>query len=298
MTDSLSTLLDLFYEREFLWGVALGAIALGVVVTTYLLRRQAPWALLTAVAVIVGLPLIDQTRRPLVLGVVVLAAGGWLLDRAAARIDATGVRVAGWAIVVVGGILIGLATPADSARWIAPAAVIVTIALGALLARWNQMAEAEWLGSMFAIAAFGTWTTVPDTELARLLLGVAVVTSVGTIRPIHARVTTAGALALAGVFAWLPTIGGAPRPASIIGAWTCVGMIAVLPVVRHRWSDRSTIPVWQVLALHAAIALVGARVIGLWTWAIPAVLASTGLFFVTIAAVRWSGSSDRRAARR
>ena len=297
MTESLSTLIDLFSTRQFMWGVALGAIGLVLVAAAHLVNRRAPWALVVAAAVVVGLPLIDEHSRRIVAAAVVLAVGGWLLDRAAVS-DGWTVRAAGRTTVVVGGGLIGFAAPGGSARWIVVAAMVVAIIFGALLAEWNDMAESEWLGSMFAMAAFGTWTTVPDTELARLLFGVALVMGIATVRPLRARVTHAGAFALAGVYAWLPTIGGAPRPASIIGAWTCVGLIAVLPVVRHRWPHRSHVPVWQSLGLQAVIALVGARVIGLWTWALPALAASALLFLLATGALWWLASSDRPAVRR
>lgn len=298
MSESLSTLFDLFSQDQFRWGVALGALGLATVAVIGLLGGRAPWGLIVAVAVVTGLPLIDDDQGSLVGEVAVLAAGGWLIDRRWAGTAGRVAPIAGWVTVAAGAALIGLAVPDDATGWIAPAAVLVTLGFGALLARWSDDAEAAWLGPIFAITAFGAWTTVPDTELARLLLGVAAVMSVGTVRPLSGRVTGAGAFALAGVVAWLPAVGGVPRPASIIGAWACAGVIGLLPIVRYRWPDRSVAPMWRVVALHAGVAVVGARVIGLWTWAIPAVLASAALFAATFAALASMSSSEGHVVRR
>jgi len=174
--------------------------------------------------------------------------------------------------------------------------------LGALLSTWSTSTKLEWLGPLFAITAFAVWTTVPDTELARLLLGVSLPLALATLRPVSAGLTSAGAFALAGVFAWIPALGGESRPASIIGAWASIGMIALIPFAAALWPDRESPGLVSSFVLHSVLVLIAARVIGLWVWAVPAAFAALALYAAALAIVYALGmrtpASDRTDARR
>jgi hypothetical protein len=298
MNDSLSTLTDLLTERRFLTGAVLGALGLVALLVVKRVRTPALWAFVVAVATLVGIQHVDHVQVGVLVGVGLMAAGGVLIGGGSLSVPTSQRQWAGWVVVVAGAVVVALQRPTGSAPWFVPATALAAIVLGALLSRWGDVPEGPLLGPLFAITAFGVWTTVPDTEFSQVLLGVAVVMCVGTLRPIGATVTSGGSFALAGTFAWLTMIGGAGRPASIVGAWACIGMIAVIPLVRHWWPDHSAFTAWQVVAVQVAMVLVAARVIGLWTWAVPAVVAAGGLFLVAIIGVRRLGTTGDAAGDR
>ena len=132
---------------------------------------------------------------------------------------------------------------------------------------------------------------MPDTDLARLLLGVSLPLAVGTLPPVSAALTMPGSFALAGVLAWLPTLGGESRPASIVGAWASIGMIVLIPVATLLW-PRRRVTTLSMFALHAVVTLVAARVIGLWTWAVPAAIAAAFLYLAAMGATYWLGREE------
>jgi hypothetical protein len=290
MRESISTLLDLLTRSEFQTGLALGAIGLVVLALgTRAPDWARPWGLVTAVAVLIGAQMVDSQRLGLVTGVALMALGGWLAGPVKApRASSTSTvawRLLGWSSIAVGALLIPWRGQLNEDDWFFVATPVVAVGVGWVLSAWTASDRVRWLGPLFAVTSFAIWTTVPDTELARLLLGVSLPLAVATLSPISARLTNAGAFALAGVFAWVPALGGETRPASIIGAWTCIGMIAVVPVANVFWPERRPLGVISLFVLHAVLVLIAARVIGLWEWAVPAALAALVLYAATIALV-------------
>jgi MFS family permease len=280
--ESLDTLIDLLTREEFLVGLACGAAALLVVLAVPAHRRRTlfglGWGTATTVATLVGVQLIDGRRAGLVAGLVVMAVGGALTARS---VTARGLRALGWVLIVAGACLIPWRGQVDQDAWFFLATPIAAVLVGTGLAHWRTD-EQRWIGPFFALSAFGVWTTVPDTELARLLLGVSVPMALATLPPTSTRVTRAGAYALGGVFAWIPALGGEARPASIIGAWSAIGVIAALPAARAAARTRMVLSPWFLAGVHVLIVLVAARVIGLWTWAIPALIAAVALYLAAM----------------
>jgi hypothetical protein len=93
-------------------------------------------------------------------------------------------------------------------------------------------ADPRAVGIVIGGAAFAVWASVPDTEIARALLGATFVVSLAAVigeRPIF----TGPALgAFAGLFAWATMDGGSARVVSLFGAWLGLALMTVLGVDR------------------------------------------------------------------
>lgn len=299
MRESLSTLADLLTRSEFHVGLLIGAVALGILaVLPRLPSWWRAWGMAAAVATLVGVQVVEGRRLGLAGGIALLALGGWAVGHAS--IDPhrrhLGWSTVGWAAIVAGAAAIPWRGQVDESNWFFLGTPLVAVVVGVLLSRWATSTRLAWLGPLFAITAFAIWTTVPDTELARLLLGLSLPLAFATLPPIDARLTSAGAYALAGVFAWIPALGGESRPASIIGAWACIGVIALLPFAEAIWPDREHLGLTPTFVLHSVLVLIAARVIGLWVWSVPAALAALALYAAALTIVYLLGGRTRASA--
>jgi hypothetical protein len=90
---------------------------------------------------------------------------------------------------------------------------------------------------------------------------------------------------LGGAVVWVALWGGETRSGSVVGAWACIGMIALLPLASRLWGARG-IPIWQVVGLHIVAVIVAARVIGLWNRALFAAIGSALLAALLLALIR------------
>lgn len=238
------------------------------------------------VAVLTGTQIVDGRRVGLLIGVGLMALGGWIVGTCP-----TGSRsrlISGWSVAAVGAAVIPWRGQIDPDAWFFVATPIVALVYAGALSAWSASTALRWIGALTAITAFAIWTTVPDTDLARLLLGVAFPLAFGTLPPVSAAITASGGFAFAGVLAWLPTLGGEARPASIIGAWASIGMIVLIPVAARLWPRRQ-IRTSRMFVIHALVTLVAARVIGLWSWALPATVAASCLYLAALGATYWLG---------
>ena len=91
---------------------------------------------------------------------------------------------------------------------------------------------APWM--LIAISAAGVYLAVPDTELARVLLGVALPFVLLSIPNALSPIGPAGSAAVAGVFTWVIFVGGRGRPGSVIGGLATLGLLLAEPLGR-RW---------------------------------------------------------------
>lgn len=250
-------------------------------------RRTYGWALAIAVLIVIGIQIEEETAPALTVGVVTMAVGGLLRARAARGPGSPFLWLApAWLLILTGAVFSSWLAFEYSNPWFVPATVGVAVGSGWALSCWEDEPHRIALGPLFAITAFGVWTTVPDTDLARILVGIAVPLAVVTLPPFAVRISGPGAFGLAGALAWLPLWGGEQRTGSVIGAWACLGMIALLPVA-NRLVGGLKISMWQLVALHIGVVLVSARVIGLWDRATVAafgvaVLAAAILVVVTV----------------
>ncbi|MGA8040298.1 MAG: hypothetical protein WCA93_09360 [Acidimicrobiia bacterium] len=289
MIESLETLVDLLTRPEFLFGLVVGCLALGFLYLVTESGRRGWWGLSVAGAAALVIELVGDRNIGLLIGWLALATGGWLL----ARDDHIGFL--GWIPVTAGAIVVGWRGVFDT-LWVALATPIVIVAIGWALARWSRRLPHRLIGPMFAISAFGIWVTVPETEMARILLGVSVPLALGTLKPIEARLSTAGAFALAGVMVWVVATGGEERGASVIGGWAAIGALALLPLIESGVNHFLERKMWLALALQTAIVLVSTRVIGLWTAPALATVAVAALGTIVIVGLTTMLSQDTDAS--
>lgn len=296
MPGPIGTLLDLLTTNEFLAGVVLGAVLLLAFLLLRRMEAMPGWGIAIALATLVGVHMTIGRRLSLATGVALMAAGGWLLaqERMGEGWDPAMLRPAAWATVVVGAILTSWRSGLPEGTWVPFALPVVAIVAAWAIRTWEGELD-SYVGPLFLVSAFGVWATVPETAAARILLGAALVLAVATLSPIRARVTSAGAFALAGVFTWVVAIGGTPRPASIVGGWACLALLALLPYLRQ-WLDGPLLIHPAVLVGgHLVTVLVASRVIGLWESALIALIAAAVLGAIVSALLVYL--SARAAAR-
>jgi hypothetical protein len=112
----------------------------------------------------------------------------------------------------------------------AVATVAITLAIRDFDAIWGPRG-APWL--LFAIAAGGVYLAVPDTELARALLGVALPFALLSLPRPLSPIGPAGSAAIAGLFTWVVVVGGRGRPGSVVGGLAVIGLLAAEPIGRR-----------------------------------------------------------------
>jgi hypothetical protein len=288
MLESWSTLLDLFTRPDFQGGLVAGA--LGLVILLLISNEESPaswWGETFSVATLVAIGFVVGRRLGVTAGVAALAVGGWLL--APAR--ATPVRALGGLMALAGAAVVAWRGGLSDISWLPPLTVIAIVIAGVTLSAWSDRLPHNVLGPMVAITAFGIWVTVPDTEHARVLLGVALPMAFATVSRARARMSTGGAWALAGTVVWIVALGGEARPASIIGGWSALGALAILPLVRP--SAKALVrqrPV-LVVGVHTVFVLIVSRVIGLWDSVVMAVIA---VLFIAVGALVAAGMVSKR----
>jgi hypothetical protein len=264
----------------FLVGAASGVLA---VATTLLLRARVPVREgpppLGGVALLVacGVGFAASEGLPgLLLAALVLAA----LAGSLAEIRRWPPGVAAL-LAVPAAVLVTVAAPAATRTWGSVLAGVSVVVVSGLLAdvdrRWR---DRGLVPPLLAITAGGVFLTVPDTEHAVVLAGATAVLAVlGWPVPL-ASLGMAGASVAAAVVAWVALQGGVGRPASVVGAVACWGLLAVEPLVRSRPPG-----VLLTVAVHGAVVLAVARLAGRGTD--PAVAAVLALVFLAAGAVAW-----------
>lgn len=256
------------------WGVALGVAAavLGLL-STVVLRRPAPiaglvvagafvFAVKPARALTIGyLPIALPTN--VCRGLVYLAAAGLVVELLVAWHPSLGLL--GLVVTIPGAVVITHQTRLPTEHWVAPLVVATTVVGGTLVADLDRRhARRGWGPVLFAITVVGVYFTVPDTELALVLLGASLpivvlgwpfaLTSIGWV----------GAYPAVGALAWTAAYEGAGRPSAIVPAVACLGLFIVEPVLR--------------LLIGLKRSLVDALPIG-WGAAIPIAILQGGLVF-------------------
>ena len=116
----------------------------------------------------------------------------------------------------------------------------------------------------------GVFVAVPDTEQALVLLGAA---AVAALLPLAgATFGSVGVYPAVGIALWVIAQGAAGRPAAVLGASACLGVMVMEPIARRLSPRRVTLfdrvgqPIWAGLALisvQAVAVLAAARIAGL-----------------------------------
>lgn len=288
METSLETLVDLLTRPQFQAGLLAG-LAAWIVIQTFSPRGRG-WGIALSAATILGVNITVDRRLSTTVGLALLAIGGFLLDRNRAESDP---GPAPWILIAVGAVMATLRGGLPGTLWVQFAAPTVIIFFGYWISAWNELPQRRIAGPLVFITAFGIWSTVPDTESARVLTGAVIPLSLATVSARGMRLSTAGALPLAGILVWVAATGGEARHASIIGAWACVGLLVLLPLLGEM---ARRLPEWLVIGVHALFILVSSRVFGLWETAFPAtigVAVVAGIVYVGLGV----GASQLQASR-
>lgn len=297
MQGEVTTVTDLLTRAEFLTGFTSAIIGL---VLLYFLSREvgrnnaAPgWAIIVVLANLVAINASIGRSLSLMLALAAFATGGWILEQRGDLVERAYGTALGWGLAAAGAFVLSWRTGLPDEVWVRVSAPLVALFLARTLQKWTEADDQRWLGPMFAISAFGIWTAVPDTDTARALIGSAIPLALATsVRSINARMVGTGAFALAGLVTWVVAVGGEPRPASIIGGWACMGVIAALPYIAGNRTLR-TLPPWLLIGGHGFTVLIAARLIGLqWSVATATVgVVVLSLPFIALALL----VNDRRA---
>ncbi len=268
---------ELLRAHQFQAGLVDGVLALAVVLLCRALRvfgRRPPLVggafALAALAALTGT---GPGRRALegvggaaVWAVLLLLAGGVV-----SRVLPPAVRlVVGPWLLVPGSIALGLAAHAahHGVPWWAVWVLIIAVPpCGILAGDFDRYHAEHALGPLLlVIAVGGLYVTVPDTEGARALLGVALPFLLVTFPLPLARLGAGGAAAAVGLFAYDAVLEGISRPASFVGALGCLGLLVCEPIGRRVFARRGRwpgAPSDHVRVVVVAAVLQGALVV--WT---------------------------------
>lgn len=280
MSSAASTLIGLIGSAEFLSGLVFGAVAF---VLIRLLRATVGWALGLSAAALIGLYITYAQDLGLLVSLLLLALGGYALERA---VDSAHylLTAVGFLLVAAGSLLVNHNMGLPDIAWMNVMSPLVIAGGGYALLNWRHSAQRHLLGPLFAVTAFGIWATVPDTEVARVLLGSALALAAVTTNRIGPAVSGAGAFTLVGLTVWVAGTGGAARPGSVIGAWACFGLLFIVPLLRETAKDLTP---GALVVGHVVFVVLSSRVFGLWEEALPAALATIALSLFALGALLW-----------
>ena len=277
---------DLLTSGELRVGVALGSVALLLVLVVALIRGDAGRArpLPLAGLLIAGagaLAIASSSTLPwrVVIGLAVLTVAG-AISQLAFRIP----------LALGGAIVVASALP-DEPRWI-PVAVVGTVTVGGLAtAGFDRRAAATGLGPvLFAISSVGLYVTVPETDTAVAFVAATVPLAFTGWPRALARLGDAGSLTAVALLCWVASTGGTTRPSSVVGALACLGVLVVEPasrmLLRARAADRLP-PRLLLVALHVVVVLLVARIAGLRSSTLAAVVIVSVVLAAAFVVMSW-----------
>lgn len=260
----MDVVFDLVAGPPFIAGVVGGVLAVGLALLLWAKqgRRIVRYGgLLVAVATVVPLYQLElMTRSPLV-GVALLAIAG-SLHRHSATIAV---------FFAIPGVFFVFRPDAwDETEWLVWVALLAVLVAAPLIATFDDRFFDTGLPlPFFGIASLGVFLTVPDTEGALVLLGVAGLTGFLGWPKAFASLGGAGSYAVVGVYFFVAAHGAQARPASIVACIGALGLLLIIPVVgwlRDRsWVHRlaqidALIPLLLQLALVVLVARTGGRI--------------------------------------
>ncbi|HEX4490194.1 MAG TPA: hypothetical protein VH914_03225 [Acidimicrobiia bacterium] len=282
-----SVLHDFANRQEFheglRWGVALAAVSVVAgVICTSVFRKPAPIAGLVVTiafasavtpARAVSIDGFGRTGLPsnvghglVYLGIAGLVVGLLMMWQRA-------LVLVGLVVTIPGAVLLTQKSGLPNEHWVAPLVVLTTVVGGTLVADFDRRHRRRgWGPVMFAVTVVGMYFTVPDTEVALVLLGASLplvllgwpvpLTSIGAV----------GAYPAVGALAWTAAYEGLGRPSAIVAGVACLGLFVVEPVTRILLGFKRTIfdmlprRWWLAIPVavgHLVLVFVAARVAGL-----------------------------------
>jgi len=303
----LDAISDLLHARAFALGFAFGGVAflLAAAVAVASRRRIPDVAGLAFVAAgwlgVRGAWGTTLARASVLLALGTLALGGALVVVLAHRFSVARAHplLTTAVALVPGAVWLAAVTPLAGSDLSRAILAISTIAIGVGMRDFDAMHGARgapWL--LYAVTTAGVYLAVPDTELARVMLGVALPFVLLSIPRPLCPFGPAGSAALAGMFTWVVVVGGRGRPGSVVGGLATIGLLVAEPLGRHTIGmvtrgvrdprDRNQ-DAWLSRAAVAAIAqliivLYASRVVAREDFAVTALLITAPLAAVAVIA--------------
>lgn len=263
MRDEVGAVIDLFAHPGFQVGALVAVAAVGVLLAASSVskRRQPGWEVALTVAVLVAMAVRDNLEPTFSWAVVVVASAGLLSDvlglfgRRGGRSTAAGF----WLVGGIGSAAFGWQVAGGlSPSWTAVGLAAVVLSTGWGILELSSGGATKLLGPMLAMSIVGAWVTVPETDVVVILLGSALVLSLGTLGPVHGSATGAGGLAAAAVMAWVIADGGAVRPWTTVASWAA---LMALPIFAGMLKQRrKTDGDFWILGIYAAYVVTITRV--------------------------------------
>ncbi len=225
----ISGVVDTLVDPRFLTGVAAGTVMLGVgllVSISWHGDKPAPYGgLLLTVGALAALALTETISIWMIAGLALLGLAG-LAHRSVTL---------GIAAAIPGAVLTVIAITDDFTSWVPWFSMVAIITTAPLVASFDGRYGRIGLPlPFFAASTLGVYLTVPDTELAIVIFGTAAVVGfLGWPKPVMS-FGAVGAYAAVGLYVAAASIGAVGRPASLIAAVACLGLLIVTPVA-HRF---------------------------------------------------------------
>ncbi len=283
----IESAVDALIDPMMAKGLVAGFIVLALGIVLWLVRGrdevQRFGGLMVATAIVLVLYQSQMLGWSQVVGVILLAVAG-LLHRSVA---------VGALLALPGAFFIIRPETAQSGSWLPWFGLLAIILAAPIVAAFEGRYASTGLSHpLFGIAALGVFLTVPDTEGAMVLLGVAGVAGFLGWPRAFASLGGAGSHAAVGVYVFVATQGAIGRPASIIASVAVLGLLLIVPIaIRLRGVGLAgqldqvdaVFPLLAQLALAILIARTAGRVEGVVGGAVLTIglLAIAGVILVS-----------------
>ena len=170
-------------------------------------------------------------------------------------------KVIGCLLGIPGAVLVGTASDFRGPSWTAPLVIVTTLVGGPLAADVDRRAARLGLGPvLWLITVIGVYATVPDTELVRPLVGVAIPLAIAGWPLRAARLGAGGVAAATGLLTWVAGLDGYGRPGR---SWApgALGLLLVEPLGRIALKGRVRPLARRIGVKGFVAAFVGAEIV-------------------------------------
>jgi hypothetical protein len=269
----IDTVLEALTSSEFLSGLFAGAagVTAGLAGAISWRRSRRVLGLAGLLWTAACLSVLEGATAPLILGVALLAIGGTIHGRM------EGIPWLRALAAVPGAWLIAQSNEVVVPGWV-PWLAFGIVALGAPLMATglNHLRPPGLAIGLWTITVGGVYATIPDTEELLVLAGAAL----ALVILIPFRFVSfghAGSYPALGLLAWATAVGGAGRPASIVGGLACVGASCLVPLA-HALRPSLNFRWVRVVGVHLLVVLVCSRVAGLRSSVLEAAMLVFGAY--------------------
>jgi hypothetical protein len=191
----------------------------------------------------------------------------------------------------------GLGGNPETPAWGLPVAAVVAAAGTWALWSLERRAPAWAVGIVFALWVLGVWGTVPDTERARVPMGVAAALLPALWPRLGVPLGWPGALLAIAALGFVTVTDGAPRATAMIGSFGMVGMPVVVAALTLRVRRGAALPPWALIVAQGVHVIVSGRVAGQAESSAAAHAIVIASALVTGGAVVWTRRAARSAVR-